>query len=208
MEPSTTTPSWASLIRRAQKGDSQATLKLIRSFASLLRYEARLHTRQCLNAETEDALSTMTLLFLEFIDLFDKFDIPDEKIPGLFKKHLHDKRLDLQLRERRHCPDCYCVDYAGEMEANTEFSRQFPKELPHTLEDMARRQEIEDLRKAMLRLKPAERQVLDALFLKRQTQEVTARQLHCSPRYVRKLKERGLARLRLLLKHRYPERIK
>lgn len=208
MEPSTTTPAWGDMIRRAQKGDSQAALELIRSFASLLRYEAKLHTRQCLAAEAEDSLSTMTLLFLEFIDLFDKFDIADEKIPGLFKKYLHDKRLDLQLSERRHCPDCFCVDYTGEIEANTEFSRQFPKEFPHTLEDMARRQEIEDLRKAMFRLKPEEQQVLNALFMQGQTQEATARQLHCSTRYVRKLKARALTRLRLILKSRYPERIK
>ena len=150
----------------------------------------------------------MILLFLEFIRSFHKKEISDKKIPGLFKKYLHDKRLDLQASRKRHCPDSYAVDYEAEIARNSTFSQQFPQELPHTLEKLVEREIRQDLLQAMHRLKPEEQQVLRGLFLKKMTQAQLAEEMHYSTRYIRKIKEHALQKLRYALAGKYPERLR
>lgn len=203
-----TQSNWKEIILRSQKGEKDATVTLLTQFRSLLLYEARQHVNQCLYMEQEDALSTMVLLFLEFIRAFNKKEVTNKKIPGLFKKYLHDKRLDLQASHKRHCPDCYAVDYEAEIARNSTFSQQFPQELPHTLEELADREIRQDLFQAMHRLKQEEQQVLRALFLKRMTQAQAAQEMHYSTRYIRKIKETALKKLRCALAYKYPERIR
>ena len=190
MEQEPPISKWQEIILRSQSGDTDATLKLLTQFRSLLIYEARQYVNQSLQIEPEDALSTMILLFLEFIRSFHKKEISDKKIPGLFKKYLHDKRLDLQASRKRHCPDSYAVDYEAEIARNSTFSQQFPQELPHTLE------------------KPEEQQVLRGLFFKKMTQAQLAEEMHYSTRYIRKIKEHALQKLRYALAGKYPERLR
>ena len=124
MEQEPPISKWQEIILRSQSGDTDATLKLLTQFRSLLLYEARQYVNQSLQIEPEDALSTMILLFLEFIRSFHKKEISDKKIPGLFKKYLHDKRLDLQASRKRHCPDSYAVDYEAEIARNSVFAQR------------------------------------------------------------------------------------
>lgn len=164
MEQEPPISKWQEIILRSQSGDTDATLKLLTQFRSLLLYEARQYVNQSLQIEPEDALSTMILLFLEFIRSFHKKEISDKKIPGLFKKYLYDKRLDLQASRKRHCPDSYAVDYEAEIMQNSDFAKQFPCEKPRVIEDLADREIQQDLFRALHRLKPEEQQVLRGLF--------------------------------------------
>ena len=70
MEQEPPISKWQEIILRSQSGDTDATLKLLTQFRSLLLYEARQYVNQSLQIEPEDALSTMILLFLEFIRSF------------------------------------------------------------------------------------------------------------------------------------------
>lgn len=208
MEQEPPISKWQEIILRSQSGDTDATLKLLTQFRSLLLYEARQYVNQSLQIEPEDALSTTILLFLEFIRSFHKKEISDKKIPGLFKKYLHDKRLDLQASRKRHCPDSYAVDYEAEIARNSTFSQQFPQELPHTLEKLVEREIRQDLLQAMHRLKPEEQQVLRGLFFKKMTQAQLAEEMNYSTRYIRKIKEHALQKLRYALAGKYPERLR
>lgn len=208
MEQEPPISKWQEIILRSQSGDTDATLKLLTQFRSLLLYEARQYVNQSLQIEPEDALSTMILLFLEFIRSFHKKEISDKKIPGLFKKYLHDKRLDLQASRKRHCPDSYAVDYEAEIMQNSDFAKQFPCEKPRMIEDLADREIQQDLFRALHRLKPEEKQVLRGLFFKKMTQTQLAEEMHYSTRYIRKIKERALQKLRCALAGKYPERLR
>ena len=100
------------------------------------------------------------------------------------------------------------MDYEAEIARNSTFSQQFPQELPHTLEKLVEREIRQDLLQAMHRLKPEEQQVLRGLFFKKMTQAQLAEEMNYSTRYIRKIKEHALQKLRYALAGKYPERLR
>lgn len=62
-----------------------------------------------------------------------------------------------------------------------------------------------DLKAALNCLKPMEQEVLRSLYYEGKSNKVLAAEMQITPQYVSLLKKRGLARLRKLLKAKYPE---
>lgn len=76
------------------------------------------------------------------------------------------------------------------------------------IEDLADREIQQDLFRALHRLKPEEQQVLRGLFFKKMTQAQLAEEMNYSTRYIRKIKEHALQKLRYALAGKYPERLR
>ena len=64
----------------------------------------------------------------------------------------------------------------------------------------------QDLEEALRRLKPLEQEVLRGLYYEGKRSKALAEKLKITPQYVSHLKKHGLARLRILLKAKYPEK--
>lgn len=110
MPETTNTPAqWKEDIRLAQQGSTNAFLRLQKNFALLLRYEAqKLLTehitqkrrrqsssqaydqscRQFAKAGYEDVLQMVIFTFFRFIDGFQRFELPGDRIPQDFHRYL------------------------------------------------------------------------------------------------------------------------
>ncbi|MBO6264800.1 MAG: hypothetical protein J6M57_02190, partial [Acidaminococcaceae bacterium] len=122
----TQTAGLAELIRLYRNGSTKASLTLGDMFRPLLEKEAEKLVKANLATSPEDGLSLAILLFFEFLDVFRKTDVTDERIPSLLKKYLHDLRINKSYSTKRHCPDCYAVDFEKELADCTPFSKKFP----------------------------------------------------------------------------------
>lgn len=196
--------SVAELIRQFREGDTDAALTLVRMFDPLLEHEASRFVGQKLFSEREDAKSQAILIFFEFISAFRDVGADNGKIAGLAKKYLHDSRLDLARSAARHCPDCYAVDFEKELEDNSPFSQYFP-----SCEMQAdRRLDMIFLKSALLEsmqiLTLKEKLVVKKIIIENKPPSSVAAELHCSTRYIRRLKQRSLARMRQYLEAHYP----
>jgi RNA polymerase sigma factor (sigma-70 family) len=194
----------AAEIRKAQDGDTKATMRLTCKFAPLLEREAARMTEQSLYSEKEDAKSEAVLNFLEFIYSFDDFDADDNRIAGLIKKYLHDIRINQAKAAEKHCPDCYCVDFERELEENSPFSKSFPcceMQADDKLERAFRRTALLE---AMQILTRKEETIVKKYFIENKPPSLIAKELHCSTRYLRKAKQRALVKMRFYLEQHYP----
>ena len=202
--PSATTP-WGEWIRRSQNGDLDATLTLLRQFEPLLEQEAHRLMRQGLCPEYQDAKSEIVLLFLELINIFPKTVTDDARIPGLIKTYLHNERMDMAEKAKRHNPESFAVDFEQEMEENSPFSRFFPRCEILEDEELYRAFQKRALRKAISKLKEKEIYIVKKYFLENKPPTLIAEELHCSTRYVRKVRQKALEKIRRYLETHYPE---
>lgn len=196
--------SVAEQICRFQNGDTEAALTLLDRFEPLLEREAGHFVKQNLFPEKEDAKGQAVLIFFEFISGFRDFGADNGKIAGLARKYLHDSRLDLARAAARHCPDCYTVDFEKELEDNTPFSQYFP-----CCEMQAdRRLDREFLKSALLEsmqvLTRKEKVIVKKIIIENKPPSSVAAELHCSTRYIRRLKQRSLDKMRRYLETHYP----
>lgn len=191
-------------IRQYQGGDWEIGESLLKDFEPLLEREAHHFAEQKLFPETEDAKSQATLFFLEFIATFHNFEADNRKIAGLIKKYLHDSRIDMVKSADRHCPDCYTVDFEKELEENSPFSQRFPSyEMPAD-----RKLDRAFLKTALLEsmqiLTRKEGTVVKKIIIENKPPSSVAEELHCSTRYIRKVKHGALRKMRLYLETHYP----
>ncbi|MBQ9571997.1 MAG: sigma-70 family RNA polymerase sigma factor [Acidaminococcaceae bacterium] len=198
------TPLWGELICRSQNGDCEATLNLLRHFEALLDHEARCMVRQGIFTEFQDAKSETVLLFLEFIARFRQLVKNDATIPGLFKRYLHNERIELAEKAQRHCPDGYSVDFEKELAENSPFSQLFPRYEMQEDESLYRKFRSLALREALKTLNEREIFIVKKHYLENKPPSQIAKELHCSTRYVRKIKQTALEKLRRYLEDRYP----
>ena len=196
--------SVAEQIRRFQNGDTEAALSLLERFKPLLNREADHFVKQKLFPEREDAKGQAVLIFFEFISAFRDFGEDNGNIAGLAKKYLHDSRLDLARAAARHCPDCYTVDFEKELEDNTPFSQYFPCCEMRADRRLDREFLKSALRESMQVLTRKEKTVVKKIIIENKPPSSVAAELHCSTRYIRRLKQRSLAKMRLYLETHYP----
>ena len=202
--PDATEPDLKKLIRLYQNGDTQATLVLTDFFRPLLEKEAARLMGQTYIQSHEDAKSQAILHFLEFLETFRSWDMDSKKVPGLAKKYLHDLRLDAADRAKRHCPDCYTVNFEKELVENTPFSQQFPCYEMETDDQLDARFRSRVLTESMNILTPKERYVIQNLFTENKSPSRIAGEMQCSTRYLRRLKLNALNRMRQYLETHYP----
>lgn len=198
------TGSLAELIRRFQNGDTGAALTLTNAFEPLLEHEAGQFVKQKLFREKDDAKSQAVLFFLEFISAFRNYEADNGKIAGLIKKYLHDSRIDFGRAAARHCPDCHTVDFEKELEENSPFSRYFPCCEMQADRRLERTFLKKVLSESMQFLTRKERTVVEKIVIENKPPSSVARELRCSTRYLRRLKHRALAKIRLYLETHYP----
>ena len=194
----------AAEIRKAQEGDTKATIGLTCKFDPLLEREAVRMTEQSLYSEKEDAKSEAVKNFLEFIYAFDDFDADDNRIAGLIKKYLHDIRINQTKAAEKHCPDCYYVDFERELEENSPFSKSFPCCEMQADERLERAFRRTALLEAMQILTRKEETIVKKYFIENKPPSLIAKELHCSTRYLRKAKQRALVKMRFYLEQHYP----
>ena len=194
----------ATEIRKAQDGNTEATMGLTRKFDPLLEHEALRIMEQKLYSEKEDAKSEAVINFLTFIYEFDDFDADDSRIAGLIKKYLHDIRINQVKAAERHCPACYYVDFEKELEENSPFSHAFPCcEMP-VEEKLEKEFRKTALLEAMQILTRKEETIVKKYFIENKPPSLIAKDLHCSTRYLRKAKQNALAKMRIYLETQYP----
>lgn len=198
------TPPWGELILRSQNGDCKATLVLLRHFEALLDHEAQCLVRQGLFTEFQDAKSEAVLLLLDFIAHFRGPVKNDATIPGLFKRYLHNERMELAAKAQRHCPDSYTVDFEKELAENSPFSRLFPRYEVAEEEGLYLEFQRRALREALGTLTEKEIYIVKKHYLENKPPSQIARELHCSTRYVRKVRQTALKKLRRYLETCYP----
>lgn len=203
-DTSSATPPWGELIRQSQNGDCKATLTLLRHFETLLDHEAQCLVHQGLFTEFQDAKSEIVLLFLELISSFRGPVKSDTTIPGLFKKYLHNERMELAKKAKRHCPDSYAVDFEKEMAENSPFSQLFPRYVIQEDENLNRDFQRRALREALKTLTEREIFIVKKHYLENKPPSQIARELRCSTRYVRKVRQTALEKLRRYLETHYP----
>lgn len=192
------------LIRRARKKDLDAMLTLLRQFEPLLEQEARRLMRQGLFPEYQDAKSQSVLLFLELIDTFPETVTDDARIPGLIKTYLHNERMDMAEKSKRHDPESHAVDFEKEMEEDSPFSRFFPRYEIREDEMLYRAFQKRALREAISKLKEKEIYVVKKYYLENKPPSLIAKELQCSTRYIRKVRQTALEKIRLYLETNYP----
>ncbi|MBR4909224.1 MAG: sigma-70 family RNA polymerase sigma factor [Acidaminococcaceae bacterium] len=192
------------LICQYQNGDRNAALELANIFDPLLEHETMIFLKQELFREKEDAKSQAVLLFMEFIANFHDFEAANGKIAGLAKKYLHDSRIDLVKSAARHCPDCYTVDFEKELEENSPFSQYFPRCEIQADRELDRKFLKKVLLESMQFLTRKEGTVVKKIILENKPPSSVAQELHCSTRYIRRLKHSALAKMRLYLETHYP----
>lgn len=198
------TAQLAGEIREAQNGDTEATMGLARKFEPLLEREAIRMVQQKLYSEKEEAKSEAVKIFLEFIYAFHDFDADDNRIAGRLKKYMHSCRLNQIKAMERHCPNCYLVDFEKELEENSPFSQALPCceiQADDKLEKAFRRTALLE---AMQILTRKEETVIKKYFLENKPPSLIAKELHCSTRYLRKVKLRALFKMRIYLEKHYP----
>lgn len=198
------TVSLSELIRNSQNRDPEATLTLIHLFSPLLEREARLMTEQALSPEKEDAKSDVVTAFLDFIEIFHDFGADDSRVSGLIKKYLHDSRIDKLKAARRHCPDSCQIDFEKEIEENSPFAQYFPRYEMQADDRLEREFVKRAMCEAFQVLSRKEKFVLKKYFIENKPPSSVARELHCSTRYLRKIRQSALSRLRLYLEAHYP----
>ncbi len=194
----------AEAIRKAQNGDTEATMALARKFEPLLEREANCMVQQKLYPEKEEAKSETVKNFLEFIYAFHDFNADDNYIAGRLKKYLHSSRLNQIKAMERHCPNCYLVDFEKELEENSPFSQAFPCyeiQADGNLEKAFRKTALLE---AMQILTRKEKTIVKKYFLENKPPSLIAKELHCSTRYLRKVKLRALLKMRIYLEKHYP----
>lgn len=196
--------SVAGQISQFQNGDTEAALSLLERFEPLLEREAGHFVRQKLFPEKEDAKGQAILIFFEFISAFRDFGADNGKIAGLAKKYLHDCRLDLARAAARHCPDCYAVDFEKELEDNSPFSHYFPCCEMQADRRLDRKFLTSSLLESMQILTRKEKTVVKKIIIENKPPSSVAAELHCSARYIRRLKQRSLAKMRRYLEAHYP----
>lgn len=195
---------WKELIRQYKNGDKNSICVLNEAFEPLLNKEASRMMKTGRFQEFDEAKSQTVLFYLEFIDAFSKWDLPDAKIPGLLKKYLHDSLVDFLRVESRHCPPCYTVDFAAEVEANSPFSKLFPVAEMDLEEALERQFRNKALREAMQQLTKKEIFIVKKIVLENKPPSSVAQEFHCSTRYVRRLRQHALEKMRLYLETHYP----
>ena len=202
--PGTTEPDLKKLIRLYQNGDTQATLILTDLFRPLVEKETFRLLGQPSIQSREEAQNQAILHFLEFLDTFRSWNLDNKKVPGLAKKYLHDLRINNAYREQRHSPDCYTVDFEKELLENTPFSHQFPRYEMETDDQLDARFRSFALMKSIEILTPKEKYVIQNLFTENKSPSLVAGELHCSTRYLRRLKLTALGKMRQYLETYYP----
>ena len=200
--PATPLGEW---IRQSQNGDPDATLTLLHQFEPLLEQEAHRLMRQGLCPEYQDAKSEIVLLFLEFIDIFPETVTDDARIPGLIKTYLHNERMDMAEKAKRHEPESFAVDFEKETEEESPFSRFFPRCEMREDEELYRAFQKRALREAISKLKEKEIYIVKKYYLENKPPSLIAEELHCSTRYVRKVRQTALEKIRRYLETHYPE---
>ena len=194
----------AEQIRRSQNGDTDAAMALINAFDPLLEREAKRLTEQNLFPEKSDAKHEAITNFLDLIGSFRMFDADDNQIAGFVKKYLHDIRINLLKSNSRHCPDCHYVDFEKELEEDSPYSRFFPRCELQAEEKLEREFRIRALQKSMQILTRKEEAAVKKIILENKPPSSVAKELHCSTRYLRRLKQRSLAKMRVWLETNYP----
>ena len=191
-------------IRKAQNGETKATMALARKFEPLLEREAIRMVQQNLYPEKDEAKSEAVKNFLEFIHAFHDFDADDNYIAGRLKKYLHGSRLNQIKAMERHCPNCYLVDFEKELEENSPFSQAFPCYEIQADDNLEKAFRKTALLEAMQILTKKEETVVKKYFLENKPPSLIAKELHCSTRYLRKVKLRALLKMRIYLEKHYP----
>ena len=191
-------------IRKAQNGDTEATMGLARKFEPLLERESIRMVQQNLYSEKEEAKSETVKNFLEFIYAFDGLDADDNRIAGLIKKYLHDIRFNQVKAMERHCPGCFLVDFEKELEENSPFSQFFPCCELQADREMDRKFLLSALQESMQILTGKEITVVKKIIIENKPPSLIAQELHCSTRYLRKVRLRALSKMRIYLEDHYP----
>ena len=194
----------AEQIRQSQNGDTDATMALISAFDPLLEREAKRLTEQNLFPEKSDAKNEAITNFLDLIGAFRLFEADDNQIAGFVKKYLHDIRINLLKSNSRHCPDCHYVDFEKELEEDSPYSRFFPRCELRAEEKLEREFITRALLKSMQILTRKEEFAVKKIILENKPPSSVAKELHCSTRYLRRLKQRSLAKMRIWLETHYP----
>ena len=192
------------LIRKAQNGDTEALLTLLIAFEPLLEREAGRYLAQNLFQEKEDAKSQVIVDFCEFVTAFHNYEAENGKIAGLIKKYLHDCRIDFGKAAARHCPDCYTVDFEKELEENSPFSQSFPCYEMQAERKLDREFLMNALLESMVILTRKEETVVKKIIIENKPPSSVAAELHCSTRYIRKVKHGALTKMRRYLETHYP----
>lgn len=198
------TGSLGERICRYQCGDMKAGVGMLEDFNPLLERVARFFVKKKYCREKEDAKSQAVLLFLEFISSFRDFEADDRKIAGLIKKYLHDSGIDLVKVAARHSPDSYTVDFEKEMEENSPFAQRFPCYEMQADRELDRKFLKKVLLESMQFLTRKEGTVVKKIIIENKPPSSVAEELHCSTRYIRKLKHSALTKMRLYLETHYP----
>ena len=198
------TGSLGERICRYQGGDMKAGLGILKDFDPLLERVARFFVEKKYCREIEDAKSQAVLIFFEFISSFRDFEADERKIAGLIKKYLHDSGVDLVKVAARHSPDSYTVDFEKELEENSPFSQCFPIYEMQADRQLDRNFLKKVLLESMKFLTLKEGAVVKKIIIENKPPSSVAEELHCSARYVRKLKQSALAKMRLYLETHYP----
>ena len=196
--------SLGELICRYQNGDTKAGQGMLKNFDPLLERVARFFVEKKYCREIEDAKSQAVLIFLEFISSFRDFEADDRKIAGLIKKYLHDSGIDLVRNSARHCPDCYTVDFERELEENSPFAQCFPCYEMQADRELDRKFLKKVLLESMQFLTRKEGTVVKKIIIENKPPSSVAEELHCSTRYIRKLKHSALTKMHLYLETHYP----
>lgn len=194
----------AEQIRRSQNGDTDATMALVRTFKPLLEREAKRLAAQNVIPEISDAKSEAVMNFLDLLGAFRMFEASDRQVAGLVKKYLHDVRINLLISNRRHCPESLCVDFGREEEEDSPYSRFFPRCEPQAEKNLEREFLARALLESMQILSRKEEAVVKKIILENKPPSSVAKELRCSTRYLRRLKQRSLAKMRAWLETHYP----
>lgn len=145
----------------------------------------------------------------KLMEVFRKTErLPDSKpAPCLLKRILYNELVNQVHRHETRCK--YRQPHREEEKPDTEAvtptellpadSRCEP-EVRMLQEELAR-----DLEEALHRLKPLEQEVLRSLYYEGKSNKAAAEEMQVTPQYVSALKKSGLARLRKLLKAKYPD---
>ena len=200
----TAVDSLAKLIINAQNGETDSYLTLFSMFDPLFDREAGRYLDNNLFPEKEDAKSQVILDFCEFITAFRHFEFDNGKIAGLIKKYLHDCRIDFGKAAARHCPDSYTIDFEKELEENSPFSQFFPCCEMQAEREIDKKFLISALQESMQILTRKEETVVKKIIIENKPPSSVARELRCSTRYLRKLKQSALTKMRLYLDAHYP----
>ncbi len=187
--------SLQSLIELVQIGDSNAMLELCNRFRPLIFKEAHKSLFE-LSLGREDAESIAVLEFITFVQNYKGDDF--EHVPGLMKVCIYNALVDQVRKTHGGHQNEIDVDFTDDFFDNF-FNGGSLAESPEA--ELVSQELSVELKKAISSLSSKEKLVIFHYFFFDYKEKDIAEKLHCSDRYVRKIKKAALLKLRNILQY-------